>query len=333
MAGFIRVEKIALTIHNMGKSKKNLLVAQFVLLFSIAALGQSTADSSAIMLSKDPAKPAVQLSSSVYKINSWGVGIFSVVATAANLYAIPTIIHGKRDLTMAELESLNTLVPNDIDRWSLKQDPSKRSSFYKASDITLPTIIISAATLGFDKAIRKDWAKLLLMFYEMHAFTFAIYDFSPFGPAFQNRIRPVAYYDYFPLSERLGGNNRNSLYSGHVASAAASTFFMVKVYSDYHPEIGKKRFLLYGLASIPPLVEGYLRIRALAHFPSDVVVGFVIGAVCGVAIPEMHRKPKSMQIGLYSSGGSNGLSFNWKLGKKEKPLKMLPDVANYKPAY
>jgi hypothetical protein len=262
----------------------------------------------------------------IYKINTLRSGVFSIVATAANLYAIPTIIHGKRDMTDAELNALNPLSPNGIERWALKQNPANRESFSKASDITLPAIIFSAAALGFDKKIRKDWAKLLLMYYEMHAFTFALYDFSPFGPAFQNKLRPVAYYNYFSPEERKRGNNRNSLYSGHVASAAASTFFMVKVYSDYHPEIGNKRFLLYSLAALPPLVEGYLRVKALAHFPSDVVVGFIIGAVCGVGLPEMHRKKaQPIKLGLYSNGESNGLKLAWNFTTKQKNL--------YKPLY
>lgn len=160
----------------------------------------------------------------VYKINTLRSGIFSVVVTAANLYAIPAIIHGKNDFTDAEFNSLNTLRPNGIDRWALQQDPSKQSSYSKASDIALPAIIFSAASLGFDKDIRKDWAKVLLMFYEMHALTFALYDFSPFGPAFQNKLRSRTYYSYFSASERRAGNNYNSFYSGHVASGAATNF-------------------------------------------------------------------------------------------------------------
>jgi hypothetical protein len=262
----------------------------------------------------------------VYKINPLRSAVFSVVATAANLYAIPTIIHGKRNLTDAELNSLNPLTPNGIDRWAIEQDPAKRQGYYKASDVTLPAIIFSAAALGFDKKISKDWAKILLMFYEMHAFTFALYDFSPFGPAFQNRVRPVTYYSYFSADDRKAGNNQNSLYSGHVASAVASTFFMVKVYSDYHPEIGNKRFLLYTLASLPPLFEGYLRVKALAHFPSDVVVGFVIGAVCGVGIPEMHRKKAHpLQLGLYSNGESSGAKLVWNMKKSQKVMLYTPD--------
>ncbi|HEV7620583.1 MAG TPA: phosphatase PAP2 family protein, partial [Flavisolibacter sp.] len=147
---------------------------------------------------------------------------------------------------------------------------------------------------------------------EMHAVTFSIYNFSFFGPAFQNKFRPIVYYDYFSIDERSGGNQRNSLYSGHVASATASTFFMVKVYSDYHPEIGGKKYFLYGLASIPPLIEGYFRVKALAHFPSDVMAGYVIGALTGIIVPELHRyKDKSFHLGLNYSAGGPGLSLAW----------------------
>lgn len=255
----------------------------------------------------------------VYAIHPWRSAIFSAAATAANLYAIPAIIHGKRALTDAELQGLNPLAPNGIDRWALKQDPAKRDKYYKASDIVLPTVILSATALAFDDKIRKDWAKLLLLFYEMHAFTFAVYDFSPFGPAFQNKVRPYSYYPYFSAGDRKTGNQRNSQYSGHVASATASTFFMVKVYFDYHPEQRGKRFLWYTLASLPPLAEGYLRVKALAHFPSDVIMGYVIGAVCGVAIPELHRKKiQPVQLGLFSNGWSNGVRLAWNLGGKQK---------------
>ncbi|MDQ6609280.1 MAG: phosphatase PAP2 family protein [Bacteroidota bacterium] len=306
------------------------LVIVASVLFSKKVWSQS--DTSLPMQQKESFHPnfsAMHTHGTVYKINAAGSAIFSVVATAANIYAIPTIIHGKRNLTDAELISLNPLAPNAIDRWALKQDPSKRPGYFKASDYVLPGIITSATILGFDKAIRKDWAKLLLMFYEMHAVTFALYDFSPFGPAFQNKMRPYSYYSYFSADDRKTGNNRNSLYSGHVASATASTFFMVKVYSDYHPEIGNKRFLLYGLASLPPLFEGYLRVKALAHFPSDVLVGFVIGAVCGVAIPEMHRKKaQPLQLGLYSDGESSGAKLSWNFLKHKK---ILPNFASVQP--
>src|ERR1044071_1767814 len=194
----------------------------------------------------------------IYRMNYWVSGSFSAVATAANIYAIPNIIKSKPDLTDAELAALNPEKFNGFDRWALNQDPSKRDVNYKNSDIVLPAIVLSTAALGFDKSIRKDWLRIFMMYYETHAITFSLYNFSFFGPAFQNKIRPYSYYDdYFTADQRNGANQRNSLYSGHTPEGAAIPFFLVQVYSDYHPEIGRRKYLLYGLASIPPLIEGY----------------------------------------------------------------------------
>jgi membrane-associated phospholipid phosphatase len=225
----------------------------------------------------------------VYKMNYWVSGVFCAVASAADVYAIPSIIKSKRDITPIEFQALNPHVFNDFDRWALDLDPAKRDVFYKASDLVLPGIIVTTGILAFDKNIKKDWLRILVMYYEMHAITFSIYNFSPLGPAFQNKFRPYVYYNDIPQGARMGGNNRNSMYSGHTATAMASTFFMVKVYSDYHPEIGRTKYLLYGLAAIPPILEGYLRVRALAHFPSDGLIGVGVGALCGIMVPALHK--------------------------------------------
>jgi membrane-associated phospholipid phosphatase len=129
------------------------------------------------------------------------------------------------------------------------------------------------------------------------------------------------YYNNFTLDERRGGNNRNSMYSGHTATAAASTFFAVKVYSDYHPELGRKKYLLYALASVPPLAEGYLRMRALAHFPADIMIGFMIGATVGVVVPELHKfKDRNFHIGLAPTPGGAGVNVSWVPEPKQRSV-------------
>jgi membrane-associated phospholipid phosphatase len=267
----------------------------------------------------------------VYQVNTAISGIISIVGTATNIWAIDKIIHSKKDLTDQELANLRRDIINPFDRWALELDPSKRQDFYKASDYFLPaTVAGSAILLLTNKEVSKDWKKILLMYYEMHAITFNIYNFSFFGPNFQNRVRPVAYYDYFPVEERRGGNQRNSMYSGHTASTVASTFFAVKVYSDYHPEIGNKKYLLYGLASIPPLVEGYLRVKALAHFPSDNLIGFALGAATGIIIPQLHKiEYRKVNLTVNDSPFGPQIGIRYKPGiSRQKKLKDFRDLAS-----
>ena len=288
-----------------------LFVISTMLIGSQPAWGQDSLGDNSLKAKLDSIAPSGH-TPHVYRMNYWVSGAFSLVATAADIYAIPNIIKAKEPLTDDELKGISTNTHNGFDEWALKQDPSKREEFYKASDYVLPAIIVSAAALGLDKNIRKDWARILMMYYEMHSVTFSMYNFSPFGPAFQNKIRPYSYYNYYTDDQRKTGNNRNSQSSGHTASAAAATFFMVKVYTDYHPEIGRKKYLLYGLATIPPLVEGYLRMKALAHFPSDILIGLVVGGVCGVVVPDLHKfRRHNIRLGVITAPMGPGLSLSW----------------------
>lgn len=254
-----------------------------------------------------------------FKVNRWVSGGIVSVGLFSDYFLVPMIIH-KKDLTDAELQGLNKDVYiNSFDHWALTLDPSKRNSFRTYSDYTSEILYALPLSLAFDGYIRRDWINLVLLYLETHSITFSIYNLSFMGPTFQNKYRPIVYYDELPFDQRNWGNNRNSFYSGHVASSTAATFFMAKVYSDYHPELGANKYLLYGAAAIPPLFLGYLRVKSLDHFPSDVAVGFIVGAMCGILVPELHRlKDKPISVGAFSSPeGDGGICVQWRTSFKQ----------------
>jgi hypothetical protein len=203
-----------------------------------SAVTVTAKDSTTVVAAKDSALPLAQPGAKphLYRMNYWASWGFTVAATGANIYAIPTLIHGKSQITDAELAGVNPDALNDIERWALKHDPATAEQIDRSTDYLLQGIILSTAALGFDKAIRKDALRLFTLYAETHAVTFSLYNFSFFGPTFQNKYRPIVYYPEVDDQTRKEGNNKNSMYSGHTASAAASTFFMAKVYNDYHPE-------------------------------------------------------------------------------------------------
>jgi membrane-associated phospholipid phosphatase len=75
---------------------------------------------------------------------------------------------------------------------------------------------------------------------------------------------------------------------------------------------------LYLAASVPPAIIAFARIKALAHFPSDVAVGFGLGAIIGIVIPELHknRKFKDYSLGMFTSPYGTGLTVGWNLTNK-----------------
>lgn len=255
--------------------------------------------------------PASDSSFHPYKVNYWVSGSICGVGVVTNFIGIPRVL-GKDEVSPAELLALNRGVINSIDSWALKQDPTKVDAFENYSTYTLAVGLALPAFLMFDKQIKRDWSDALLMYMETMTITINIFEWSFLGPSFQNKFRPITYYDQLTYDQRNSGSYRNSFYSGHVATLAASTFFMAKVYSDYNPGIGDNKYLLYGAATIPPLILGYCRVAGLMHFPSDVMVGIGVGALVGIIVPELHRlEGKNISLGLYSSPEATGIAMKW----------------------
>lgn len=265
---------------------------------------------SVVQIAENHASPTRQ----VYNVNKWCSGAIIVLGTTGSLLAYTPIMH-KSEISDAEIANLNRNTINGFDSWALKQTTLNFDTYAMYSLVAQITFAGLPLTLFLDKTIRKDWTDLFFMLLETNAVAVSLYQFSPLGPLFQNKFRPVVYYDDVAMDQRRSGKNRNSFYSGHVAAASASTFFMAKVYCDYHPEMGASKFLVYTAAAIPPLVLGYFRLRALKHFPSDILSGLLVGMACGIAIPEFHRiSSEDLSIGINASPSQIGLDL--RLGLK-----------------
>ena len=89
---------------------------------------------------------------------------------------------------------------------------------------------------------------------------------------------------------------------------------MAKVFSDYHPELGNKKFWLYGAALIPPVVVGALRVKAMKHFPTDIMAGLTVGAAIGILVPQLHKIKKNKNLVFMPyTGAVNGLAIRYTL--------------------
>ncbi|MCO6491464.1 MAG: phosphatase PAP2 family protein [Phaeodactylibacter sp.] len=225
----------------------------------------------------------------IYSVNYWISGGIALTGVLTNSFA-HSRLRGKPGMAEEHVKWITAKGVNRFDAWSLRQDPAGRNEAAKTSDRILYASTILPFFLFLDKDIRKNWLDISLMYAEAQAINSNLYGWSPLGPTFVERYRPAVYYDELPLEERNFGNLRNSFYSGHVGSTATATFFAAKAFADYHPGLESRKYLLYALASLPPAAVGYYRIKALRHFPSDVIAGGLIGASLGILIPELHRR-------------------------------------------
>jgi len=292
---------------------KNIFIFLVALISSISAFG-STVDSTRLADSTVKTK--------IYHVNIPVLSVIIAGGMTADVLGVQRM-KNKPSLTLDELNFVTSpsqiALINKFDLWGLRQKASDRDRFNKLSNNSLAVIVFVPCLLAIDKKISKDWGDLLFMYVEGHTLTLANYCYNFLGPTYIERYRPRTYYTEFSDVTRESGQNRNSFYSGHVASAAYSTFFMAKVYCDYHPNLGAGKYLIYTAATIPPLLMAYWRIKALDHFPSDNAVGLVIGAAIGIIVPELHKShsKKNYSLGMFTSPEGMGLTINWKLANKQ----------------
>jgi membrane-associated phospholipid phosphatase len=117
------------------------------------------------------------------------------------------------------------------------------------------------------------------------------------------------------MGDRMSGNARNSFLGGHPALVATSSFFVAKVYSDYHPD-SKFKYVLYGAAAVVTGGTAYLRHRGGKHFPTDLILGTGLGTLSGIMVPELHKNKaytNSKVRVMPFTGESHGLYVVYKL--------------------
>ena len=149
-------------------------------------------------------------------------------------------------LTIIGLDAGNI---NRFDRSATWQDPEFAPVSRKISDATLAIANALPFFLLINEEIRKDWADVLLLFLETQAVVGNLYSWG--SVVHVDRIRPLVYNPDVPWEEKTGIRTKNAYYSGHTSLTASASFFTAKVYCDYHPELGNKKYsiLLFGTCS------------------------------------------------------------------------------------
>ena len=240
----------------------------------------------------------------VYKIKTKVDIPISLAAAGFTLFGFSKV-YGRTKTPDAEILALNKNDVNSIDRSTAGNSDEKAKN---ASDLFFYGAMPAPLLLMLDKEIRKDGFKIGLLYLEAMAITGVFYTGSSM---IVGRHRPYTYNTALPIEDRTRGAGKNSFIAGHPALVATSTFFMAKVYSDYHPEM-KNKWILYSLAGGVSLATGLLRIKAGEHFPTDVMAGLPVGILSGILVPHFHKikyfKNSGLTLMPYYNHGASGFT-------------------------
>ena len=227
-----------------------------------------------------------------------------------SLYGM-NVIYNRDAVPESEILALNRNDVNKFDRPIIDNystNAKKIADYLFYGSMPFPLLLLA------DKKIRKDGLKMGVLFLETMGATGVIYTASAM---MANRFRPYAYNPNVPMDTRTRGGARNSFFAGHPTVVATSTFFMAKVYSDYHPNM-KNKWILYSIAGGLTATCGLMRLQAGQHFKTDVIVGLIVGPMVGVLVPQIHKNhpvgDNKLSLLPNFENGATGFTACYKLG-------------------
>lgn len=146
------------------------------------------------------------------------------------------------------------------------------------------SFLLPLTFLTYDQT-REDFGTLALMFGEVVLLNAAM---NGLVKGLTTSSRPFVYDENSPLEEKYKLDARHSFYSGHTSVTASNSFFTARVFTEYLTD-NTVKVLIWSAAALIPAVTGFSRINTHNHFPTDVIVGYIVGSAIGYLIPELHK--------------------------------------------
>ncbi len=205
------------------------------------------------------------------------------------------------NLTVEEITLLNRTDENRLDRnatyfWNRSADDFSNVIFK-----TLPFVPIA---LTIPQVINKKWdnaSTIGVMYFEVFFFTKGI---TGITKSITGRTRPYLYNTSFTPEERYNfqengapiGNT--SFFSGHTSATFAAAVFLSKTYTDIYGK-GTWSKIIWCTSLTLASATAYCRVASGEHFPTDVIVGAMVGSAIGYAIPVLHKvNPEKLTVSI-----------------------------------
>ncbi|MEJ8757907.1 phosphatase PAP2 family protein [Pontibacter sp. H259] len=201
------------------------------------------------------------------------------------------LMQDKEGFTEAEIATMDKSDVNPFDRFSAgyhSLSAKKASDFPFYGSFAMPFLML------LNDNVNNKTGQVLVLYVETMAVTGTLFTLANGNT---ERARPLVYSDEVEMKERTEANAQNSFFAGHTAATAAASFFAAKIFHDFNPDSGARPYVWAAAAAVPASV-GYLRLKAGKHFLSDNLIGYTVGALSGIVIPQLHKKTNNTGISL-----------------------------------
>jgi len=213
----------------------------------------------------------------------------SIAGTCIALGTSSFFIHqNDSNLTETDIQALDF---QDISKFDRKATQNWSPVMAHLSDAGLLLCVVSPSLLFISPEVRNDASVFTVMTAENILSTLAL---TLFTKTTVRRIRPYVYNSQVPIEEKFKPDAKRSFFSGHTSLAFCSAVFTSTVFSKYHPD-SPLRPWIWSSSLVLASGVGYLRFAAGKHFPTDIIVGAIVGSAVGYAIPKLHQMKSKKQ--------------------------------------
>ena len=178
-------------------------------------------------------------------------------------------------------EVIDALSAYDINRFDRIAVKNFSQTSRVLSDYLVGLCLIAPFTLNLQDKVGINTNILIL---ESYLLTTSL---AAFSKVMIQRKRPYVYNDDVDISVRAEKDGQLSFFSAHTAYAFTGAILTAKIYDDHFSD--RYDFLIYTGAVATASTVGYLRFAAGKHYPTDIVVGALVGVGVAILITEVHK--------------------------------------------
>jgi membrane-associated phospholipid phosphatase len=184
-------------------------------------------------------------------------------------------------LTLEQIEALDKNDVNSFDRPTIGPFQSDH-----LGDVLLYSSYLLPLTFLANGNAKDDFGDLALMYSEVLLLNVGI---TGIVKGLSTRTRPYVYDPASPLEQATKIDSRLSFFSGHSSTTASNYFFTASVLNEY-VDNNTTKIIMWSAAALIPAVTAFSRVNTHWHFPTDAIVGYVVGAVIGYLVPLIHKQ-------------------------------------------
>ncbi|MFC1529878.1 phosphatase PAP2 family protein [Gemmatimonadota bacterium] len=210
-------------------------------------------------------------------------------------------------------DEISGLGRSDVNRLDRSATRNWSYCWEELSDSSLKLVIASTIGIGLYEIKRHDFGQSVTMGVMFLETMLLVQGITQLTKARVGRLRPFLYntgvsvdrrYEraqswdddrFGSLIKNYGNHARYSFFSGHTSAAFALATFTSTVFRDIHgPSTWSK--LIWGSTLTLATLTAYARVKAGAHYPSDVIAGAIVGGAIGRLVPALHGKDSSRRL-------------------------------------